>query len=140
MSKSAVKVTVLNAGTLNVQGCRDEYKQRIILEDALNCDLQVIGLTQIHVIDEGTKTFTVKKNNTNRTYELFFSGIKNHNTYSDTGIAIQSDFRPCFKQITDRISTVSFQLNDKYEVHVIVAYAPTHARRFERTCTISLKK
>ena len=102
-----MKVTALNAGNLNVQGCRDEYKQRIFLEDALNYDLQVIGLTEIHVIDEGTKTFTVKKNNTNGTYELFFGGIKNHYTYSGTGIAIQSDFRPRFKQITDRISTTN---------------------------------
>ena len=76
MSKSTVKVKALNAGTLNVQGCRDEYKQVIILEDALNYDLQVIGLTETHVIDGGTKTFTVKKNNTSCTYELFFSGIK----------------------------------------------------------------
>ena len=68
MSKSTVKVKALNVGTLNVQGCRDEFKQSIILEDALNYDLQVIGLTETHVIDEGTKTFIVKENNTNRTY------------------------------------------------------------------------
>ena len=128
MSKSTVKDKALNVGTLNVQGCRDEFKQSIILEDALNYDLQVIGLTETHVIDEGTKTFIVKKNNTNRTYELFVSGIKEHNTYTGTGIAIQSDFRPCFKRITDRISTASFQLNNKYEAHVIVTNAPTHAR------------
>ena len=61
MSKSTVKVKALNVGTLNVKGCRDKYKQRIILEDALNYDLQVIGLTETHVIDEGTKTVTVKR-------------------------------------------------------------------------------
>ena len=53
---------------------------------------------------------------------------QNQNTYSDTGIAIESDFLPHFKRITDRISTKSFQLNDKHEAHVIVAYPPTHAR------------
>ena len=31
------------------------------MEDALNYDLHVIGLTETHVIDEGTKTFIVKK-------------------------------------------------------------------------------
>ena len=128
MSKSTVKVKALNVGTLNAQGCRDEFKQSIILEDALNYDLQVTGLTETHVIDEGTKIFTVKKNNTNWTYELFFSGIKDHNTYTGTGIGIQSDFRPRFKRITDKISTTSFQLKDKHEAHIIVAYAPTHAQ------------
>ena len=128
MSKSTVKVKALNVGTLNAQGCRDEFKQSIILEDALNYDLQVTGLTETHVIDEGTKIFTVKKSNTNWTYELFFSGIKDHNTYTGTGIGIQSDFRPRFKRITDKISTTSFQLKDKHEAHIIVAYAPTHAQ------------
>ena len=61
MSKSTVKDKALNVGTLNVQGCRDEFKQSIILKDALNYDLQVIGLTETHVIDEGTKTFIMKK-------------------------------------------------------------------------------
>ena len=88
----------------------------------------MIGLTETHVIDKGTKIFTVKKNNTNPTYELFFSGIKDHNTYTGTGKAVQSDFCPRFKRITDRISTASFQLKDKHEAHVIVAYAPTHAQ------------
>ena len=128
MSKSTVKVKALNVGTLNAQGCRDEFKQSIILEDALNYDFQVTGLTETHVIDEGTKIFTVKKSNTNWTYELFFSGIKDHNTYTGTGIGIQSDFRPRFKRITDKISTTSFQLKDKHEAHIIVAYAPTHAQ------------
>ena len=68
-----------------------------------------------------------KKNNTSQTYKLFFSEIKNQNTYSDAGIAIESDFRPCFKQITDIISTASFQLNDQHKAHVIVVYAATHA-------------
>ena len=128
MSKSTVKDKTLNVGTLNVQGCRDEFKQSINLEDALNYDLHIIGLTETHVIDEGTKTFIVKKNNTNRACELFVSGIKDHNTYTGTAIVIQSDFRPRFKRITDRISTASFQLNNKHEAHVIVTNAPTHAR------------
>ena len=86
-----------------------------------------------------------EKNNTNRTYELFSSGIKNHNTYSGTGIAIQSDFRPCFKQITDRISTASFQLNDKTKsMSSLLMFQPTlevkKSPRFERTCTMNLKK
>ena len=123
MSKSAVKVKALNVRALNVSF----WKHRIILEDALNYDLQVTGLTVTHIIDEGAKAFTVKKDNTNQTYEIFFSGIKNQNTYSGTGLAIESDFRPCFKWITDRIATASFQLNDKHKAHFIVAYTPTHA-------------
>ena len=124
MSKSAVKVKALNVRALNVSF----WKQRIILEDAFKYDLQVTGLTVTHVIDESAKAFTMKKDNTNRTYELFFSGIKKQNTYSATGIAIESDFRPRFKQITDRIPTASFQINDKHKAHFIVAYTPTHAR------------
>ena len=124
MSKSAVKVKALNVRALKVSF----WKQRIILEDALKYDLQVTGLTVTHVIDESAKAFTVKKDNTNRTYELFFNGIKNQNTYTGTGIATESDFRPRFKQITGRISTASFQINDKHKAHFIVAYTPTHAR------------
>ena len=69
-----------------------------------------------------------KKNNNNRTYELSFSGIKNQNTYSGTEIAIEIDLHPCFKRMTDRISTSSFQFSDKHEGHVIDAYASTHAQ------------
>ena len=88
----------------------------------------MIGLRETHVIDEETKKYTLKKKKKNRTYELFFSGIKNQNTYSGTEIAIESDLHPCFKRMTDRISTPSFQFSDKHEAHVIDAYAPTHAQ------------
>ena len=69
----------------------------------------------------------MKKKQHQSDIQIFFSGIKNQNTYSDAGIAIESDFRPCFKQITDIISTASFQLNDQHKAHVIVVYAATHA-------------
>ena len=35
---------VFKVGTLNVQGCQKEEKIKTICEDALNYDLQVIGL------------------------------------------------------------------------------------------------
>ena len=129
MSKPTVKVKALNVWTLNVQGCREESKQQTILEDALGCDLQVIGLTETHVIDELTTTITVKRTNTiKRTYKLFFGGIKDKNTFSGTGIAIESSLRPRFKRIKDRIVTASFQLDETRKANVIVAYAPTLSR------------
>ena len=36
------------------------HKQPSLREDALNYDLQLIGLTETHVIDEDTPAITVK--------------------------------------------------------------------------------
>ena len=122
MSKPTVKVKALNVGTLNVQGCREESKQQTILEDALGYDLQVIGLAETHVIDELTTTITVKRNNTiKRTYELFFGGIKDKNTFYSNRKLLSSPVQ----RITDRIVTASFQLDETRKANVIVAYAPT---------------
>ena len=75
MSKSTVKVHSLNVGTLNVQGCREESKQRNIIDDALKYNQQILGLTETHVKDEGTTTINVKRDNMiSRTYQVFFRG------------------------------------------------------------------
>ena len=126
MSKSTVKVHSLNVGTLNVQGCREESKQRNIIDDAFKYNLQILGLTETHVKDEGTTTINVKRDNRiSRTYQVFFSGIEDTNTFSGTGIAIEDSLHPRFKRISDHIATANCKLDEKHHVNIIVAYAPT---------------
>ena len=126
MSKSTVKVHSLNVGTLNVQGCREESKQRNIIDDAFKYNLQILGLTETHIKDEGTTTINVKRDNKiSCTYQVFFSGIEDTHTFSGTGIAIEDSFHPCFKRISDRIATANCKLDEKHHVNIIVAYAPT---------------
>ena len=126
MSKSTVKVHSLNVGTLNVQGCREESKQRNIIDDAFKYNLQILGLTETHVKDEGTTTINAKRDNKiSRTYQVFFSGIEDTNTFSGTGIAIEDSLHPRFKRISDPIATANCKLDEKHHVNIIVAYAPT---------------
>ena len=118
MSKSTILV--------NAQGCCEQNKQRTIVEDALRYDLQILGLTETHVKDEGTTTITVKQeNNIKRTYQVFFTGIKDTNTFPGTGIAIEDSRRPHFLRITDRIATANCQLDEHRQANIIVDYAPT---------------
>ena len=121
MSKST-KVKSFNIGTLNVQGCKDHHKQYSILEDAINYNLQVIGITETHLTEECTKTIAVKKNNniSSRTYEIFFGGIEGQNIFSGTGIAIESSLNKVERVMPEMLEEEGLYINksktEKYRI------------------------
>ena len=56
------ELKVINIGTLNVQQCQKEDKQQFMYEDALKYNLQSLGLTETHVVQEDILTITAKPN------------------------------------------------------------------------------
>ena len=119
------KVKILNIGTLNVQGCQDEVTKKSLYEDTLRYDLQVLGLTETHAKDETTKTIKIKHGGKNRSYKVYFSGIKGNNTFSGTGIIVEESLKPHFKRISDRISSATIKLDNNHHLNIVTAYAPT---------------
>ena len=43
------KCKQLNVGTLNVRGCKARYQKQIVANDALNYDLDILGLSETHI-------------------------------------------------------------------------------------------
>lgn len=79
------ELKVIKVGTLNVQGCQKEDKKQYIYEDALKCDLQILGLTEIHVVQECILTITARHQAKQRMYKIHHGGIQDTNQYTGTG-------------------------------------------------------
>ena len=79
------ELKVIKVGTLNVQGCQKEDKKQYIYEDALKCDLQILGLTEIHVVQECILTITARHKAKQRMYKIHHGGIQDTNQYTGTG-------------------------------------------------------
>ncbi len=115
----------LNIGTLNIQGCQDKTKQLSIYQDALNYDLQILGLTETHVKEERIKFVTVKSELRTCNYQVYYSGIKGKNTFSGTALVIEESLKRRFKQISNRITTAIVQLKDEKIMNIVAADAQT---------------
>ena len=125
MSIANNEVKKLNIGTLNVQGCQDEITKKFLYEDTLRYDLQILGLTETHVKDETIETIKIKHGGKNRSYNVYFSGIEGNNTFSGTGIIVEESLKPHFKRISDKISSATIKLDNKHNLNIVTAYAPT---------------
>ena len=79
------ELKVIKVGTLIVQGCQNEDKKQYIYEDALKCDLQILGLTEIHVVQECILTITARHQAKQRMYKIHHGGIQDTNQYTGTG-------------------------------------------------------
>ena len=43
----------LNVGSLNVRGCREHYQKQIVANDAMNYDLDILGISETHIKGDG---------------------------------------------------------------------------------------
>ena len=43
----------MNVGSLNVRGCREHYQKQIVGNDAMNYDLDMLGLSETHIKGDG---------------------------------------------------------------------------------------
>ena len=128
---STTNIKNLNVGTLNVQGCREKIKQQCIIEDMAKYDLQILALTETHILEEDVSSVVAKHGSTERRYKVYHGGIQGKNKHTGTGFVIEESLNPRFKRVTDRISTVSFLLNKDHFVNIIAAYAPTQTKSEE---------
>lgn len=78
------ELKVIKVGTLNERKEKEDKKQ-YIYEDALKCDLQILGLTEIHVVQECILTITARHQAKQRMYKIHHGGIQDTNQYTGTG-------------------------------------------------------
>ena len=81
MLKRQLLTKVITIGILNVQGCWKEDKQQFIYEDALKYNLQILGLTESHLVQEDILTMTVRHQIKQWRYEVYNGGIQGINQY-----------------------------------------------------------
>lgn len=94
---------------MNILGWRYAYKRQKILKVAFSYDLQVIGLTETHVVwRRRYKNHNSDSSSTRQTHEVFFSGIEDQNIFS----GIVSTLSHCFKCIYNREN-----INRKFPKH-----------------------
>ena len=123
------KLEVIKVRTLNVQGCRKEDKQQLIYQDALKYGLQILGITETHVVREDILTITARHQTKQRRYKVYHGGIQCTYQYTGTCFLIEESLNPRFKRISDRILTAKIQLNNDHYATIVVAYAPTLIKR-----------
>ncbi len=109
----------MNIGCLNVRGCKEEYKRNIIVEDCVQNDLQVLGITETHITDNNLQNYSIN----GKGYLMYVSGEK-EKKYEGVGIVVKQELNPIFKEISSRIYQCEIKLKDRKLV-IIVAYAPT---------------
>ena len=124
----------LNVGTLNVQGCRDVYKQQAIYSDTLKHNINILALTR-HIVEEYCEIVTVDDEEKHKKYCVYHGGITVENTFCGVGFVIEEELQTKFSRISDRIIQASLQLKDRsktstnkvkyHQVNIIAAYAPT---------------
>ena len=113
---------IMNIGTLNTQGCQDNTKLLSIASDSEKYNVQILGLTETHIVDQHLEEIKGIKN----VFNLYHNGIKGSNKYSGVGILIDKDISATFRRISDRnMCRAEIDLVGKEKLFVIVAYAPT---------------
>lgn len=89
---------IMNIGTLNTQGCQDNTKLLSIASDSEKYNVQILGLTETHIVDQHLEEIKGIKN----VFNLYHNGIKGSNKYSGVGILIDKDISATFRRISDR--------------------------------------
>ena len=112
---------IINIGTLNTQGCQDILKLPSIAKDAERYNVQILALTETHLVNQEIEVIKVEK----KRYNVYHNGIEGKNIYSGVGILIEEDIPAVFRRISDRICVAEIYLKETINLYVIVAYAPT---------------
>ena len=79
-----------------------------------------MNLTETHIEKSKMEQVRGKK----KKYTVYHNGIEETNEYTRVGILIEEEIPATFTRVNDRICYAEIQL-DKYNVILIVAYAPT---------------
>ena len=95
------KCKQLNVGTLNVRGCKARYQKQIVANEALDYDLDVLGLSETHIKGEGLEEIRAFQKDKYRDY-LMYTGSDN-NKHHGVGLLINKELDPSFTRISDRI-------------------------------------
>ena len=64
----------LNVGTLYVRGCQDERTRKQIANDAMRYNIQILGITETHIKEEGTNIIKTKYKDKKEDYSFINYG------------------------------------------------------------------
>ena len=117
-----------NIATLNTQGCIDKTKRHTIALDAERYKIQILALTETHVVEKNLEEIKIGK----KTYNIYHNGIEGENKFSGVGILIEKHIEATFARISDRICIAEVNLENSVKMFIIVVYA--------HTLTVSEKK
>ena len=117
-------VKELNLGILNTRGCKTKNERIVICEDAYSYKLQVLAVTETHILGE-EDVETIKINE--KVYTFYSGGIEDsiHNNFTGVGVVIDNDLKPKFERVNDPICTAELNLDGSHKLVLIVTYAPT---------------
>ena len=59
-----------------LRGCRSDEEKLIACRDTANYKLQILGITETHVVEEALEKTSIKINNEIKDYIIYHSGIK----------------------------------------------------------------
>ena len=105
------KCKQLNVGTLNVRGCKARYQKQIVANDALNYDLDILGLSGTHIKGEGLEEIRAFQKDKHRDYLMYYTGSDN-NKHHGVGLLINKELDPSFTKISDRICVAKVVTKD----------------------------
>ena len=78
-----------------------------------------MAVTETHTNENNVEEYTIG----NSKYIFFYSGTTEERK-AGTGIIVQQDLKPTFKEINNRISQAKIEIDNR-KLHIISAYAPT---------------
>ena len=116
---------ITNFATLNVRGCNSEEQLTALAMDALNYNIKVLTISETHIPKE-EEIYEIKVENKHGKKEDFVLHTSNQdkNTHHGLGILVNKNLEPTFKEINNRISTVTIK-EKNIIITVIAVYAPT---------------
>ena len=113
----------INIGSLNIRGCKDKYKQDILIKDINRYNIQICGIQETHIPEDNLIQLKSTLQKSDKTYLFYHVGAQNNSKHG-SGIIVEKELNPLFSKISDRICQVKVKINSK-DLYVISAYAPT---------------
>ena len=107
--------------TFNCQGLLDKTKQQLIADDFKKYRLKAMLLQELHMKNEGILNL---KSTDGDQYHLYYSGNKTKSIHG-VGILVERSTKVHFTPISDRICMISTNFDNKNQINMISAYAPT---------------
>ena len=107
----------MKVATWNLRGISDKFKQKALVEDLTQYDLDIVAIQETHI--KGTSKVELDRN-----YTLYHTGPSTH-SYHGVGIIAKNKFKGEFKVVSDRICQLTIELDSKDKLTVVSAYAPT---------------
>ena len=107
-----------------MRGCKARYQKQIVANDALNYDLDILGLSETHIKGEGLEEIRAFQKDKYPDYLMYYTGSDN-NKHHGVGLLINyEELDPSFTRISDRICVAKVVTKDRC-ILAISAYAPT---------------